>query len=131
MVEGTEAALNQRASCRGPMVREHTQEQGEREKQSVWKHFVEAAMSLQCKVTGLVAILIVTVTATVSGYLLAYSGQLAREQHDTQVVQAAALLAKAAAVTLSNGDPAELTTLAKESANGSPLASRGQRSRAP
>jgi len=82
---------------------------------------MDSLLSLQFKATVLVVVLTLSVTAAVSGYLLQSSGQLAREQHDEQMVSAAALLAKAAGAILAGGDPTELKALAVESANGLPL----------
>lgn len=82
---------------------------------------MDSLLSLQFKATVLVVVLTLSVTAAVSGYLLQSSGQLAREQHDEQMVSAAALLAKAASAILAGGDSAELKALAVESANGLPL----------
>src|SRR3972149_1721676 len=72
---------------------------------------MDSLLSLQFKATVLVVVLTLSVTAAVSGYLLQSSGQLAREQHDEQMVSAAALLAQAAGAVLSGGGPAELTGL--------------------
>src|SRR3990172_2296320 len=82
---------------------------------------MDSLLSLQFKATVLVVVLTLSVTAAVSGYLLQSSGRLAREQHDEQMISAAALLAKAAGAILAGGDPAELKALAVESANGLPL----------
>ena len=88
---------------------------------STFRRMVDSLLSLQFKATVLVVVLTLSVTAAVSGYLLQSSGQLARAQHDEQMVSVAALLAKAAAAILTSGDPAELQALAVESANGLPL----------
>lgn len=80
-----------------------------------------APCSLQWKATLLVVALTVFMTAAVSGYLLRCSEELAREQHRTQVSQAAALLAKGAAIAIVNNDQAGLETLVKDAANGNPL----------
>lgn len=82
---------------------------------------MDSLLSLQFKATAVVVVLTLSVTAAVSGYLLQSSGQLAREQHDEQMVSAAALLAKAASAILTGGDRTELQKLAVESANGLPL----------
>ncbi len=82
---------------------------------------MDSLLSLQFKATALVVVLTLSVTAAVSGYLLQSSGRLAREQHDEQMVSAAALLAKAAGAILAGSEPAELQALAVESANGLPL----------
>lgn len=82
---------------------------------------MDSLLSLQFKATALVVVLTLSVTAAVSGYLLRSSGQLARAQHDEQMVSAAALLAKAASAILAGGDYTELKALAVESANGLPL----------
>jgi len=82
---------------------------------------MDSLLSLQFKATVLVVVLTLSVTAAVSGYLLQSSGQLAREQHDEQMVSVAALLAKAAGAIMAGGDASELEALAVESANGLPL----------
>ena len=82
---------------------------------------MDSLLSLQFKATVLVVVLTLSVTAAVSGYLLESSGKLAREQHDEQMVSAAALLAKAAGAIMASGDASELKALAVESANGLPL----------
>ncbi len=87
----------------------------------IWRCIQDAASGLQCKATGLVVVLTVLVTAAVSGYLLQSSGDLARDEHDTHMVQIANMLAKAAAATIAAGDFDALQELATESANGSPL----------
>lgn len=94
---------------------------GALERIGAWRRILSAATSLQCKATGLVVVLTLSVTAAVSGYLLQSSGNLARHEHDTHMVQIANMLAKAAAVTIAAGDVDALQELAKESANGSPL----------
>ena len=82
---------------------------------------LDTLSTLQFKATALVVVLTLSVTAAVAGYLLQSSGQLAREQHDEQMVNAAALLAKAAAGPMADGDSDALKALAIESANGFPL----------
>lgn len=83
---------------------------------------LRAAMrSLQFKATALVVVLTLSVTAIVSGYLLESSGELARQQHDTQVVNSAAVLARAAGSIIARNNLDELRALAIESANGHPL----------
>lgn len=91
------------------------------EEQSVWQRLVDAALSLQCKATGLVVVLTLSVTAAVSGYLLQSSADLVRERHDAQSVQMASMLATAAASTMAAGDIEALQTLADEAADGDPL----------
>lgn len=88
---------------------------------SAFGRVIDSLLSLQFKATVLVVVLTLSVTAAVSGYLLQSSGQLAREQHDEQMVSAAALLAKAAGAIMAGGDNEELKALAVESANGLPL----------
>ncbi len=88
---------------------------------NLWRRLVEAAMSLQCKATGLVVILTLVVSAVVSGYLLRTSEKFARDQHDSQMVQMAAMLSKAASGPFADRDYAALAALASESANGAPL----------
>lgn len=85
------------------------------------RRLVNAALSLQCKATGLVVILTLSVAAVVSGYLLRTSEKFAREQRGSQMVQMASMLAKAAAPVFAAGDFAALRDLAAESADGMPL----------
>ncbi len=91
------------------------------ERPSFTERLLDSLLSLQFKTTALVVVLTLTVTIGVSGYLLQSSGELAREQHDEQMVSAAALLAKAAGAIIASGDLSELKALAVESANGLPL----------
>ena len=88
---------------------------------STWHRLVNLAHSLRCKATVIVVVLMLTVTATVSGYLLQSSFKLARGHQEEQVVQLAAMLAKAAAAPFLASDEAALEALATKSANGSPL----------
>ena len=85
------------------------------------RRLVRAALSLQCKATGLVVVLTLSVAAVVSGYLLRFNEQFAREQRGTQMIQMASMLAKAAAPPFAAGDVAALRDLAAESADGMPL----------
>jgi len=80
-----------------------------------------SVQSLQFKATALVVVLTLTVTAVVSGYLLRSSGELARKQHDAQMVSSAAVLARAAGALIAGGQIDQLAALAVESANGHPL----------
>jgi len=82
---------------------------------------MDSVLSLQFKATALVVVLTLAVTGGVAAYLLQTSGQLAREQHDAQMVSAAGLLAKAAGAIVAKGNQEELKALAVESANGHPL----------
>ena len=82
---------------------------------------VDAALSLQCKATLLVAMLLLTVMAAVSGYLLRSSAKLARGHQDEEIVHLAGMLAKAAGATLASEDVDALETLGRKAANGSPL----------
>lgn len=91
------------------------------ENSSIWQRLADAALSLRCKATGLVVVLTLSVTAVVSGYLLQSSEQLARDEHDTQMIQMASMLAKAAGATIAGGDRDALQALATEAANGAPL----------
>lgn len=88
---------------------------------SMLRRVTDSLLSLQFKATFLVVVLTLSVTAAVSGYLMQSSGQLAREQHDEQMVSVAALLSKAAGAIMAGGDASELEALAVESANGLPL----------
>ncbi|MCH7839629.1 MAG: hypothetical protein IID38_05275, partial [Planctomycetes bacterium] len=103
------------------MVRSTTSVSASSAGTSPWRRFVDSALSLQCKATVLLVVVTLTVTAGVSGYLLRYSAILARDQHHEQLVQAASMLARAAAVTMSNGDREGLATLVHDAANGRPL----------
>jgi len=87
----------------------------------VGRGLLDAALSLKCKATLLVVVLMVAVSASVSGYLLRSSGAVARNQHDIQMVHMASVLAKAAATAMTNDDPAGLQMLARDFANGMPL----------
>src|SRR3989304_2897345 len=82
-------------------------------KPSTFGWVVDSLLSLQFKATVLVVVLTLSVTAAVSGYLLQSSGQLAREQHDEQMVSAAAPLAKAAGAILAGEDPEGLKAPAR------------------
>ncbi len=82
---------------------------------------VNAALSLQCKATVLVVVLMLTVVGAVSGYLLRSSVKLARGHQDEHLVQLASMLGKAAAATLAAGEREALATLAEKAANGTPL----------
>lgn len=97
------------------------QKLGVSQRGGIWQRVLEATSSLQFKATGLVVVLTLSVTAAVSGYLLQSSGKLAREEHDTYMVQMAGMLAKAAGATFATGDLDALQELATESANGAPL----------
>lgn len=88
---------------------------------SIWRRFLDAASSLKCKATALVMVLTLAVSATVSGYFLESSGELARSEHDVQMVYMASMLAKAAAPRMSENDLDGLRALANDAANGAPL----------
>ena len=120
---GARIDLQQSASIalEHPMVSGRSHSPAVPESSGIWQRFLDAVLSLQCKATGLVVILTLAVTAAVSGYLLRSSGELVRDQHDTYMVQVAAVLAKAAAATFASGDLTALQELATESANGAPL----------
>lgn len=79
------------------------------------------AASLQFKATAVVVVLTLAVTAAVCGYLLESSEELAREEHERQLIQTAAILARAAAGPIELGDRATLQTLASRAADGAPL----------
>lgn len=83
--------------------------------------FGGALRSLQFKATALVVVLTLSVTAIVSGYLLESSGEFSRQQHDTEMVNSAAVLARAAGAVIASGKLDDLKALAIESANGQPL----------
>ena len=85
------------------------------------RRLLSAALSLQCKATVLVVMLILTVTASVAGYLLRSTVKLARGHQDEQIVQLASMLGKAAAATLASKDRQTLQGLAEKAANASPL----------
>lgn len=80
-----------------------------------------AVRSLQFKATALVVVLTLSVTAIVSGYLLESSGEFARQQHDMEMVNSAAVLARAASGVIAGNKLDDLQALAIESANGQPL----------
>jgi len=86
----------------------------------IW-HFGRAVSSLQFKATALVVVLTLSVTAIVSGYLLESSGEFARQQHETEMVNSAAVLARAAGSIIASNKLDDLKALALESANGQPL----------
>ena len=88
---------------------------------SAWQRLTRAGSSLKCKATGLMVILILAVSASVSGYLLRSTGELARNQHDTHMISVAAMLSKAAGPIMVERDLDALRALAKTSANGAPL----------
>ncbi len=87
----------------------------------LWRRWVDSALSLQCKATVLLIVLTLTPAAAVSGYLLYHSGRLAREQDHARLAEAAAMLTRAAAVTLASGDGEGLATLVADAVNGRPL----------
>lgn len=91
------------------------------ERSGAWNRMVDVAMSLRCKMTGLVVIVSVSATAVVSSYLLTSSGILARKQHEQHLVESASLLAKSTSVHMASGHQQQLIDLAKEFANGMPL----------
>jgi len=93
----------------------------ETQNRSPWRVIRDAVSTLQFKATALVVLLTLSVTATVSGYLMRSSGEFARENHSERLVQAASLLAKGIAATMETGDRSALQPLAVESSNGSPL----------
>ena len=99
----------------------HTNNLDDERPDKLSRRIVNAAMSLQCKATGLVVILTLSVAAVVSGYLLQSSEKFARQQRDSQMVQMASMLAKAAASPCAEGDISALQDLASESADGTPL----------
>lgn len=82
---------------------------------------IDAFLSLQFKATALMMILTLGVTSGVAMYLLRSTGELASEQHYAQIVQSAALLAKAAAPVMQQNNTEALEQLAAESAIGAPL----------
>ena len=91
------------------------------ERSGIGYRLIDSALSLRCKTTGLVVIVSVTATAVVAGYLLTYSGRLARKQHEKHIVEAASLVARSASVYLAAGKQKELVELARDFANGMPL----------
>ncbi|MCH7632340.1 MAG: diguanylate cyclase [Planctomycetes bacterium] len=88
---------------------------------SAWRVVRSAMSTLQFKATALVVVLTLSVTGAVSGYLLQSSGQLARAQIEERAINAAELLAEAAAVMIASGNLDDLQPLAIEHANGAPL----------
>jgi len=88
---------------------------------TLWSFICGVASTLQFRATALVVVLTLAVTATVAGYLLRSTGELARENHTAQLVNSAEMLSRAVAATMNSGDESALQPLADESANGSPL----------
>ena len=88
---------------------------------SAWRVVRSAMSTLQFKATALVVVLTLSVTAAVSGYLLQSSGQLARAQIEERAINAAELLAEAAAAMIASGNLDELQALALEHSNGMQL----------
>lgn len=80
-----------------------------------------ATRSLQFKATVLVVVLTSVVTASVSSFLMKSSAELFRDQHGSQMIQVAAMLAKAATPRLAAGDISALQALADETAQGQSL----------
>jgi len=81
----------------------------------------EAIRSLQFKGTALVAVLTLSVTGIVAGYLVRSGRELVQTEHQLHLVQVAKMLAKAAGTTMQTGELNALQRLADESANGEPL----------
>ncbi len=94
---------------------------GSGERRTAWHRFIDTVLSLQCKATGLVVVLTLSVTALVSGYLLRTSARVIQQRHDAQSVQMASMLATAAAPPLAEGDLEALQALADDAADGDPL----------
>jgi diguanylate cyclase (GGDEF)-like protein len=103
------------------MVGDYSTSQEERESSTVWGRLKQAALSLQFRATALVVILMMSVAAAASGYLLQSSVKLAQEQHKEQLIQLAAMLAKTSAQQCAERDSARLRVLAREAADGMPL----------
>ena len=121
-----ERARTKRSPCGSweLMVTEPTYNPDSPGEPNVGRRLLDAALSLKCKATGLVVVLTLAVSASVSGYLLQSSGELARDEHDIQMVHMASVLAKAAAATMITGDLEGLQALAAESANSLPASAR-------
>ena len=103
------------------MAKEKASSVDTQERPTGWRRVIVALASLQFKATTLVVVLTLSVTAAASGYLLRSSVELAREQHNEQLVQLAAMLVRAAAIPCAERDLAALDALAAEAADGSPL----------
>ncbi len=88
---------------------------------SFGRRLVESLLGLQCKATGVVVLLTLSVATAVAGYLLHTSEVLVRGQHHAKLTQMAALVARAASAPMDAGDPDRLAALADETANGEPL----------
>lgn len=86
-----------------------------------WDGFSEAAVSLQCKVTGVMVILTFSVAAMVTGYLLHSSGQLATQNHKQHLLQMASMISQAASASMKSRNRGALQQLADDTTDGSSM----------
>ena len=83
--------------------------------------WLDAVLSLQCKATGLVVVLTLSVVAGVSAYLIETGEEFAHAEHNAQIIRLASVLAKAAAPEMIDGSRDRLLTLASEAADDDPF----------
>jgi diguanylate cyclase (GGDEF)-like protein len=76
---------------------------------------------LQFKMTGLVVLLTLSVTAGVSAYLMRDVAHTAQAIHEEELTQLAAVLARASSAALASGDERKLQMLAGELSQANPL----------
>ncbi len=89
---------------------------------STWFSPVRTTLSsIQIKATVLVVAMTLAVTVGVAGYLLESTREVARHEHDLQLLNAASLFAKAVEPPLSAKDVDALSSLVEEAADGSPF----------
>jgi len=103
------------------MTKIYTDSSGATSPKGIGQGFRAVAASLQFKATSVVVVLTLAVMAAVCGYLLRSSEELARTEHERQLIQTASILARAAAGPMESGDGAALRMLANRAADGSPL----------
>ncbi|MEK6675855.1 MAG: diguanylate cyclase [Planctomycetota bacterium] len=82
---------------------------------------LDSALSLHCKAIVIGVLVMLTVTATLSGYFLEANMRIFRGRQSEQVAELAAMLARSAAVMPFHEGSEALATLALKSANGAPL----------
>ncbi|MBI4718314.1 MAG: diguanylate cyclase [Planctomycetes bacterium] len=87
-----------------------------------WRALLDAARTLQCKATIFVVVLVATVTAATSGYLLESSVGLLRQQHDEELVHLAGMVAKSCGTAAAGRDPAALQAILRQAVRETPLA---------
>jgi len=86
-----------------------------------WRRLATLTASLQFRATVVVVGLTLAATAAVCGYFLRSSEELARQEHERQLIQTAAILARAVAAPMEAGDTAALNAIATRAADGKPL----------